>query len=234
MPPRPQQHRRELVDWAKGALASPPRQRPSPTRTGCAGAARAAIRPARRPPLELTALDRSWAAAADFAAPAAGRRSTPAGWPGIRSSSAPRRARRSAAAAAASHLGFQIHNRYLVTENDEGMVVIDQHALHERILYEQLREKVLAGADGNAAAARARAGDAAAGRSGRGPGSRGDAGPARHRGRALRRRHGARLQLSGDAGQPQPGRDAAAGRRAARHQPARRPSAATCSTSCCT
>ncbi len=45
----------------------------------------------------------------------------------------------------ASHLGFQIHNRYLVTEDDRGMVVIDQHALHERILYEQIREKVLSG-----------------------------------------------------------------------------------------
>jgi len=40
---------------------------------------------------------------------------------------------------------MQIHNRYLVTENTEGVVVIDQHALHERILYEQLRERVLAG-----------------------------------------------------------------------------------------
>ncbi len=50
----------------------------------------------------------------------------------------------------ASHLGsgraLQIHNRYLVTETDAGLEVIDQHALHERILYEALRERVLAGA----------------------------------------------------------------------------------------
>ncbi len=42
-------------------------------------------------------------------------------------------------------LGLQLHNRYLVTENEEGMLVVDQHALHERILYEQIRNKVLAG-----------------------------------------------------------------------------------------
>jgi DNA mismatch repair protein MutL len=41
---------------------------------------------------------------------------------------------------------IQVHNRYLIAETDEGMVVIDHHALHERILYEQIREKVLAGA----------------------------------------------------------------------------------------
>jgi DNA mismatch repair protein MutL len=45
----------------------------------------------------------------------------------------------------ASHPGIQVHNRYLITESDAGVVIIDQHALHERILYEQLREKVLAG-----------------------------------------------------------------------------------------
>ncbi len=39
--------------------------------------------------------------------------------------------------------GIQIHNRYLVTQDDRGMVVIDQHALHERIMYERIREKVL-------------------------------------------------------------------------------------------
>lgn len=42
-----------------------------------------------------------------------------------------------------SHLGFQIHNRYLVTQDETGMVLIDQHALHERVLYERIREKVL-------------------------------------------------------------------------------------------
>ncbi len=50
----------------------------------------------------------------------------------------------------ALHVGspraLQIHNRYLVTETDDGLEVIDQHALHERILYERLRERVLSGA----------------------------------------------------------------------------------------
>lgn len=43
------------------------------------------------------------------------------------------------------YLGFQVHNRYLVTQNESGMVVIDQHALHERVLYERVCAKVLAG-----------------------------------------------------------------------------------------
>jgi DNA mismatch repair protein MutL len=46
----------------------------------------------------------------------------------------------------ASRPAMQVHNRYLVVENEAGIEVIDQHALHERILYEQIREKVLAGA----------------------------------------------------------------------------------------
>jgi DNA mismatch repair protein MutL len=35
-----------------------------------------------------------------------------------------------------------VHNAYLVVETAEGVVIVDQHALHERILYEELRRRV--------------------------------------------------------------------------------------------
>jgi DNA mismatch repair protein MutL len=37
---------------------------------------------------------------------------------------------------------LQIHNRFLVVETDDGFMVVDQHALHERILYEDLRCRI--------------------------------------------------------------------------------------------
>jgi DNA mismatch repair protein MutL len=40
---------------------------------------------------------------------------------------------------------MQVHNRYLVAEDEGGMVIIDQHALHERIIYEQLRVRIAGG-----------------------------------------------------------------------------------------
>jgi len=40
---------------------------------------------------------------------------------------------------------MQIHDAYLVVETEEGLTVVDQHALHERVLYEQLKKRVLSG-----------------------------------------------------------------------------------------
>ena len=49
------------------------------------------------------------------------------------------------ASSAAEIRAMQVHDCYLVVETTEGITVIDQHALHERILYEQLRRRVLSG-----------------------------------------------------------------------------------------
>jgi len=45
----------------------------------------------------------------------------------------------------AGELAVQMHDRYIVVESGEGIEVIDQHALHERVLYERLKASVAAG-----------------------------------------------------------------------------------------
>jgi DNA mismatch repair protein MutL len=40
---------------------------------------------------------------------------------------------------------IQLYDAYLVVETEKGMLVIDQHALHERILFEQYKARALAG-----------------------------------------------------------------------------------------
>ncbi len=40
---------------------------------------------------------------------------------------------------------IQVHRTYLVAESPEGLMIIDQHALHERILYEQLSVELARG-----------------------------------------------------------------------------------------
>jgi DNA mismatch repair protein MutL len=40
---------------------------------------------------------------------------------------------------------IQLYDAYIVLETPEGMLVIDQHALHERILFEQLKQRLRAG-----------------------------------------------------------------------------------------
>ena len=40
---------------------------------------------------------------------------------------------------------IQLHNSYLVCQSDDGMIIIDQHALHERIMYEELSARIQRG-----------------------------------------------------------------------------------------
>ena len=37
---------------------------------------------------------------------------------------------------------IQIHDSFIVTQTDDGFIIIDQHALHERIIYEDLRRRL--------------------------------------------------------------------------------------------
>ncbi|NQT13265.1 MAG: DNA mismatch repair protein MutL, partial [Planctomycetes bacterium] len=121
------EHRQRVVDWAKGEIAS--WDAPEASGLGEAGRGREAG------PLEMARLDRSWA-------PAAG--SEPAGeYPSNGPAGPPLE---SGVVAEGPVKAMQVHDRYLVTESEEGVMVIDQHALHERILYEQLKSRVLSGA----------------------------------------------------------------------------------------
>lgn len=136
------QHRQALVAWAKGAIGETKQGAVADTDDSQA-ALELRFEPPSGPPLELNRLERSWpppaiSARQHEAAEFAGQQTAQLRDAPMPRTDPPALQRR-------SHLGFQIHNRYLITENEAGMVVIDQHALHERILYEQLREKVLAG-----------------------------------------------------------------------------------------
>jgi DNA mismatch repair protein MutL len=147
------QLRQELVDWAKGKVADWPQ--PELKAAAPEPAAESWTRsetlkqysfptsePAsERRPLELTHLDPLRPASLQQAAGEARiAREDPAHEPG----EMPRPAE--GLAYARPPQALQIHNRYLITETQEGVTIIDQHALHERILFEQLRARIDAGA----------------------------------------------------------------------------------------
>src|SRR6201999_1084880 len=51
----------------------------------------------------------------------------------------------SAPAPLRSTSAIQLHNSYLVAESDDGLIIIDQHALHERIMFEELSARLARG-----------------------------------------------------------------------------------------
>jgi len=132
-------NRDELTNWAKGELSRAKEDLASQDANSSAEQTNIAFSSSTPPPtgLQITRLDRSWPAAGDRPAPHvdAEELAQPAAeGPTTQSDAYPNAA------------AMQVHNRYIVTESDEGVLVIDQHALHERIIYEQLRERVLSGA----------------------------------------------------------------------------------------
>lgn len=150
-PARAEQLRREVTDWAKGATSD---QAESGQRSAVSGQPEKSAAAQQRMPLSY---DKALGRLPEFQ-PFGGRRLEPPSMSPPRDSSTthPRQTdigeTTSVAVPGPSHaredrssIGLQLHNRYIVTENETGMVVIDQHALHERVLYEQIREKVLAG-----------------------------------------------------------------------------------------
>ena len=40
---------------------------------------------------------------------------------------------------------LQVHNSFIVTQDEEGVLIIDQHALHERIMFERIKERLSRG-----------------------------------------------------------------------------------------
>jgi len=38
---------------------------------------------------------------------------------------------------------LQVHKSYVVSQDEQGLIIVDQHALHERVMFEELRQRVL-------------------------------------------------------------------------------------------
>lgn len=138
--------REELVAWAKGAVDNG-------ASSGSSSERRQTdfdldFRSPNRSPLQLNPIDRSAVGAGSLPLPPIPSGITPAH---LRNQEdleeetpEPLPESTQGGGVGSQQRAIQLHNRYLIAETDEGMAVIDQHALHERILYEELREKALA------------------------------------------------------------------------------------------
>ncbi|MEW4527867.1 DNA mismatch repair endonuclease MutL [Maioricimonas sp. JC845] len=136
-----QKTQRELVDWANDQLA---RWKPTEDLSDLEAAMPEPPAAPAAPPAPLPTFDPPTTdATTDVTSPAAPGDNADA--PAGPSAAAP------APSAPPADLpetprALQVHDCYLVVETREGITVIDQHALHERIMYEHLRRRVLGGA----------------------------------------------------------------------------------------
>ena len=141
------QLRRDLVDWAKGKVS----EWNLPDGVGAEAASQAVMPfkpfPDERSPLGLYRIDRPGASGVGTANDAdrnvSGNENEPTDYKSVLQTPRYCDCER---AAVVHPTAMQIHNRYLITESEQGVMVIDQHALHERILYEQLRNRIETGA----------------------------------------------------------------------------------------
>lgn len=49
------------------------------------------------------------------------------------------------AAPAPTNRALQVHNSFIVTQDEHGVVIVDQHALHERVMFEYLLQRIASG-----------------------------------------------------------------------------------------
>lgn len=139
-------HRRSLVDWARGAFEKGQQRSREESPREEEVAARLELRFDSSESEGLT-LHRVEAPAAAKVTSASSSASPP---PSSGGGSVLRPAAEAAApmrdylpwTSLAKAPAIQVLNTYLVTETAAGMVIIDQHALHERIMYEQLKQKM--------------------------------------------------------------------------------------------